>query len=537
MNFSELLRNPRTRRNLTFGALALLGFAIAILIYFLFLQPPARVGVPTADDKLRTIEPLPQHPQIQIYMNRSEANFYTDPYRNKTRLGDNIEQVIIDAIKSAKRSVDVAVQEFRLPGIAKAMIEKRNQGVRVRLIIENTYNKGYSEYTPEEIAKFTEREKGKYDDFLAFADLNKDGAINREEALERDTIPMIKEARLDYIDDTADGTKGSGLMHHKFTVVDEEIVLTGSANYTMSDVHGDASNMNTVGNANNFVVIKSPEVGKYFTEEFNIMWGDGPGGNTDSRFKGRKPHRPPQEFQVGDAKVIVKFSPDRRRIDYFSTSNGLIANTLKTANKSIDLALFVFAEPYFGNLIEERYEQGVKVRALVERSFAYREYATTLDMWGLLSTQDCKLGNQRPWANPITTAGIYNANKGDMLHHKFGLIDKQTVITGSHNWSMNANYNNDETLMVIRHPVVAAHYEREYERLFSNVTLGPSPKAKERAPKSCSDLVTATKRKGPAKTTRKPRKERPNRRASQPDAPASALVEANPSSSDVADDE
>jgi phosphatidylserine/phosphatidylglycerophosphate/cardiolipin synthase-like enzyme len=536
MNFTKMLENPRIRRNLMLGALALLGFAIAILIYFLFLQPPARVAVPT--DKLQTIQPLAQHPQIQIYMNHSEANFYTDPYRNKTRLGDNIEQVIIDAIKSAKRSVDVAVQEFRLPGIAKAMIEKRNQGVRVRLIIENTYNKGYSEYTKEEIARFTEREKGKYEDFLAFADLNKDGVISREEALERDTIPMIKEARLDYIDDTADGTKGSGLMHHKFTVIDEAIVLTGSANYTMSDIHGDAGNIETVGNANNFVVIKSPEVGKYFTEEFNIMWGDGPGGNTDSRFKGRKPHRPPKEFQVGDAKVIVKFSPDRRRIDYFSTSNGLIANTLNTAQKSIDLALFVFAEPYFGNLIEERYNQGVKVRALVERSFAYREYATTLDMWGLLSTQDCKLGNQRPWSKPITAlVGSYNAKRGDMLHHKFGLIDKQTVITGSHNWSMNANYNNDETLLVIRHPMIAAHYEREYERLFSNATFGPTQKAIDRAPKTCNDLVTASRRKGPAKTAKKTRKERPDRRASQPNAPVSSLVEANPSSSDVDDDE
>lgn len=39
MNFQKLLGDPRIRRNLMLGALALLGFAIAILIYFLFLQP------------------------------------------------------------------------------------------------------------------------------------------------------------------------------------------------------------------------------------------------------------------------------------------------------------------------------------------------------------------------------------------------------------------------------------------------------------------------------------------------------------------
>jgi phosphatidylserine/phosphatidylglycerophosphate/cardiolipin synthase-like enzyme len=525
--------NPRLRKRLIYGVLVLVGFALAILIYFLFLQPPARVTVTNPETPtLELLPALPQHPQIKVYMNHSGANSYTDPYRNKTRLGDNFEQVIIDAIKSAKRSVDVAVQEFRLPGIAQAMIDQHNKGVKVRLIIENTYNRGYSEYTPEEIANFNEREKGKYADFVAFADIDRDGKLTQEEILQRDTIPMIKAAKLNYIDDTADGSKGSGLMHHKFTIVDEEIVLTGSANYTMSDVHGDASNPDTVGNANNFVVIKDPAIGKYFTEEFNIMWGDGPGGQSDSLFGTKKPHRPPKDFRVGDATVTVKFSPDRRKIDYEATSNGLIANTLKTANRSIDMALFVFAEPNFGNLLEEKHNKGVKIRALVERGFAYREYATTLDMWGYLSTQDCRQGNKRPWARRLDTVGVYNARQGDMLHHKFGLIDKQTVVMGSHNWSMNANYTNDETLMVIRNPVVAAHYDREFERLFANSTLGPTQKAIERAPKSCDELVAGTGNK-PKRTTRRRRKKND---AVVADAP-SPRTEPNPSSSEVEEDE
>lgn len=522
--------NPRLRKRLIYGVLVLLGFALAILVYFLFLQPPARVTVTDASNAsiptLELLPALPQHPQIKVYMNQSGANSYTDPYRNQTRLGDNFEQVIIDAIKSAKRSVDVAVQEFRLPGIAQAMIDKRNQGVKVRLIIENTYNRGYSEYTPAEIAKFNEREQGKYADFLAFADIDRDGKLSQQEILQRDTIPMIKSAKLDYIDDTADGSKGSGLMHHKFTIVDQETVLTGSANYTMSDVHGDASNTETVGNSNNFVVIKDTAIAKYFTEEFNIMWGDGPGGQSNSLFGTKKPHRAPKDFRVGDTIVTVKFSPDRRKTSYSDTSNGLIASTLRTAKKSIDMALFVFAEPNFGNLLEEKYNQGVKVRGLVERGFAYREYATTLDMWGYLSTQDCKQGNKRPWAKPITTVGTYNARKGDMLHHKYGLVDQETVVTGSHNWSMNANYTNDETLLVIRNPVVSAHFDREFERLFGNANLGPTQKAIDRAPKSCDELVAGTGR------TRRRKKDSPvvTDRADRPAA------EPNPSSSEVEED-
>lgn len=533
--------DPRLRRRLIYALLVVVGFALAIAGYYFFLKPPDRVAAPNGNrgEVTFNLKPaLPQHPQIQVYMNQSEASVYADPYRNIKRYGDNLEQIIVDAIKGAKRSVDVAVQEFRLPNIAKAMIEKHRQGVKVRLIIENTYNKGYSEFTPAEIAKFNEREKGKYEDFLAFADLNKDGKISREEALERDTIVMIKDARLPYIDDTADGSKGSGLMHHKFTIIDGEMVLHGSANYTMSDMHGDAGRPETVGNANNFVVVKDRAVAQYFTEEFNLMWGDGPGGQTDSLFGTKKPHRPPRDFQVGDAKVTVKFSPDRRKTDYEVTSNGLISRTLNTANSSVDMALFVFAEPYIGNMLEEKHNKGVKIRALVERGFAYREYATTLDMWGLLSTQDCRYGNQRPWANPITTVGVHNTIRGDMLHHKFGLVDKRRVVMGSHNWSMNANYTNDETLMVIDHPTVAAHYEREFERLFANSTLGPNEKAKERAPRSCDELQAAT-RKGPKRTrrSRRNRREEANVVADQPRGTTPRVSEPNPSSSNLEEDE
>lgn len=46
------------------------------------------------------------------------------------------------------------------------------------------------------------------------------------------------------------------------------------------------------------------------------------------------------------------------------------------------------------------------------------------------------------------------------------------MITGSHNWSEAANRNNDELLLVIQNPIVAAHFEREFERLYRTARLG-----------------------------------------------------------------
>jgi len=45
------------------------------------------------------------------------------------------------------------------------------------------------------------------------------------------------------------------------------------------------------------------------------------------------------------------------------------------------------------------------------------------------------------------------------------VIDNRTVITGSFNWSTSAAHQNDEALLVIESPLLAAHYTREMDRL------------------------------------------------------------------------
>jgi phosphatidylserine/phosphatidylglycerophosphate/cardiolipin synthase-like enzyme len=61
---------------------------------------------------------------------------------------------------------------------------------------------------------------------------------------------------------------------------------------------------------------------------------------------------------------------------------------------------------------------------------------------------------------------------GDLLHHKFAIVDQKVVITGSHNWSEAANVNNDETLLIIENPIVAAHFHREFNNLYQKVQIG-----------------------------------------------------------------
>ncbi len=417
--------------------------------------------------------PLPQDPFVQVYFNHETSSEYTEPYRHQTRLGDDLEQQIVEAITSAKSTVDVAVQELRLPKIAQALGERQKAGVKVRVILENTYSRPWSTFTTAKVEKLPPRERDRYNEFHQLVDSNKDAQLDLNEIAQGDALVILNQAKIPWLDDTADGSKGSDLMHHKFVIVDNRTLIVTSANFTTSDIHGDFTNPQSTGNANNLLKIDSPKLAALFTQEFDLMWGDGLGGNPDSKFGIKKPFRPVQQIQLGNSTIKIQFSPTLSTQTWSQSSNGLIGKTLKSAAKSVDLALFVFSDQQLANILETNDQNGVQVRALIEPEFAYRPYSEALDMMGVSLSNSCKYElDNHPWQQPIKTVGLPQLSKGDLLHHKFGVVDQQTVITGSHNWSEAANTHNDETLLVIYNPVVAAHYVHEFERLYENAQLG-----------------------------------------------------------------
>jgi phosphatidylserine/phosphatidylglycerophosphate/cardiolipin synthase-like enzyme len=458
------------------------------------------IAVNACQSETGIVPALPQHPNIQVFFNQNQAARYTDPYRKIERLGDNLERVMIDNVSNAKFSLDVAVQELRLPNIAKAIVDARLRGVNVRLILEKSYSRAWSELIPEEIEKLNPRDRERYQEFQKFADIDNDGRLSEDELDRRDGLRLIKVTNVPWIDDTADGSKGSGLMHHKFMVIDDQIVLFGSANLTMSDIHGDFTRPETRGNANNLIRVDSKELAARFKKEFNLMWGDGPNGNPDSLFGTKKPSRKIDYLIVGGAQIRIKFSPDPIDTAREQTSNGLIATAIAGTKNSVDMALFVYSDQFISTILEERQRENVQIRALVSPQFAYRDYSATLDMWGLRSTQDCKTEKSSAWKQPIKTAGIPNLVSGDTLHHKFAILDRNLVLTGSHNWTNAANHTNDEVLVAIQNETVAAHYQREYDRLYQDATFGPTAKLVQATSKSCAERVKGKTKQMPDET-------------------------------------
>jgi phosphatidylserine/phosphatidylglycerophosphate/cardiolipin synthase-like enzyme len=464
---------------------------------------------PNAIAALKTLPALPQDPTIQAYFNHSEAADYQESDRPLKRSGDDLEKILITAIATAKTDIKIAVQEFRLPRIAKALADRAQAGVTIQVVLENKYSTPYSQLTPDQIETLDKRERQRYEDNKALIDGNRDGTLTPEEIQTRDALVILDQAKISRRDDAPNGSRGSGLMHHKFMVIDGKTTIVTSANWTSSDIHGDIKNLSSRGNANSLVKINSAEVTQAFGQEFDLMF-------RDRKFKTRKPSRSIQSFTVGSSQLKVHFSPSKPR-DWSNSGNSLIASTADQAKSSLDLALFVFSDPQLSNRLSALPQRNVTVRGLFEPGFFTRNYSNSLDMLGLPADSPCRKKSSRtsepapesssdlaskpktqskrkssrkpkttplvtppekgiaqPWPTPAALVAVPKLKPGDLLHHKFAIIDRITVILGSHNWTKAGNHKNDETLMVIENPTIAAHYQREFDRLSKDAIPGQS---------------------------------------------------------------
>ena len=61
---------------------------------------------------------------------------------------------------------------------------------------------------------------------------------------------------------------------------------------------------------------------------------------------------------------------------------------------------------------------------------------------------------------------------GSSMHHKFAVVDGDVVATGSFNWTANADYHNDENLVILHSEEVASDFAAEFLRVWD---LGEEP--------------------------------------------------------------
>jgi len=84
-------------------------------------------------------------------------------------------------------------------------------------------------------------------------------------------------------------------------------------------------------------------------------------------------------------------------------------------------------------------------------------------------------GGQGKFHDELERAGIevrlYSPGPRRCMHHKVGIFDGKIVSTGSFNWTVNAQNNNDENLVVISASEIAGAYKKIFDELWEKASL------------------------------------------------------------------
>jgi phosphatidylserine/phosphatidylglycerophosphate/cardiolipin synthase-like enzyme len=355
------------------------------------------------------------HPFVPAQISTSWLRVYfTSPPVKETDPG--VAKYVIEEINNAKKSVDAASDDFNLPSVVNALVNAANKkGVTVRVIYDGT--SGHCAITKKD-GTVT---------FNALATMQKNKKIQLKDG---GRLPQTgKEPRCAAADDT--GSSGiTGIMHDKIVIVDGKTLFTGSWNISAND---------TYRNNNNLLQITNPTLIANYQAVFDEIFHD-----TDTtRTVGAKT----PDLNIGGIKVQNYFSPHDKVMEKIIA---LVAG----AQKSIRFMAFTYTSPILSQAMVAKANENknVVVQGVFETRQAVNRVAfLTLSCAKVKGTINVKL----------------DGNSGTM-HHKVIIIDDKIVITGSFNFTANANNNNDENVLVIYDKEIAKQYITEFDKIFSD---------------------------------------------------------------------
>ena len=127
---------------------------------------------------------------------------------------------------------------------------------------------------------------------------------------------------------------------------------------------------------------------------------------------------------------------------------GRVVSEVNRAKQSIDVFAYELTEPRIASALSRAHIRGVAVRIIADRAFASSKLAGHL-AWLAFDKEDGGI--------PVYIDGVPG-----LEHNKVIIIDGQTVLTGSLNWTKAANERNAENLVIIRDPGIAGLYEGNF---------------------------------------------------------------------------
>jgi len=189
-----------------------------------------------------------------------------------------------------------------------------------------------------------------------------------------------------------------GLMHHKALLIDEKLVFLGSTNMT---THSLRMHDNLV------IGLVNKQIATFLKEKLPYSSG----------------HL--QTF-VGGQKIDLWILPDPKGHALYE-----LKKKIRQSRQSIKIALFTFTHPHLVDELIAAHERGVTITIVLDMHSGLGASAKATDIL-----------KQR--GIPVRfSQGV------QLLHHKFMLIDDETLIAGSANWTKAAFTKNNDCLIML----------------------------------------------------------------------------------------
>lgn len=310
---------------------------------------------------------------IKIYLTDSTSNF--KPNRNCSTL---VCKEILNNINNAQKTIDIAIYGYsRVYAIEDALKNAIDRGVKIRLVYDLDSN-------------------GKN----IYPDTDK-------------ILSLIKNNKSD-----KDSKDARNIMHNKFYIFDDEILITGSANLSHTDMSGF--------NSNSVISIKSPKIAKVYKKEFEQMY--------NGKFHSEKVPNNIHKFSISDINLEIYFSPQDKSI------TNAVLPLIKNAQKYIYIPTFVLTEKRITKELIKAKNRGVDVKILIDALNASIKHSKHKELreGGIL---------------------VKTENYAGKMHSKSIIIDDEYTIIGSMNFSNSGENRNDENIIIINDSNIAKSYK------------------------------------------------------------------------------
>lgn len=244
--------------------------------------------------------------------------------------------------------------------------------------------------------------------------------------LQETGVAALKAVGVPIVDDGRDGA----LMHNKFMVFDGKSIWTGSMNFTENCAYK---------NNNHGIFIDDPRIAANYATKFGWMFDEHKFGGLPSK----SAQIPSPVVTLADGTVVE---------NYFSTHDHIarhVTSHLTEARQSIRFLAFSFTHKGIGEAMIARARTGVEVSGVFEKSQTaggHSEYSTL-----------------RGIGSPVLV--LLDANQRNM-HHKVIVIDGETTVAGSFNFSESADKTNDENVVIFRSRSIAQQFDAEFRTVF-----------------------------------------------------------------------